>query len=344
MNIARRILSIFLGLVLLVPLTSLIVFATESNQTPQEAEITGEEVEDTTEEGISDSFRVLTNVSLHSSFDFHIYVHQNANIVSLFLAGEEYDPNTLPTVEFEGEHYYILTLPVAAKEAAEVYDLTVNLNVNGKTAVGSYTVSLVGYLSKLIATDIDTTEKTLVKDILSYIRAAILYFNADITESDAGYAEIMEQVAEIDAILNRYAYIEEKPASLNGATSATVSGTGVARACFSLDAEVSFILELEEGYKIEDFVFLVGENNATVTTEGKYIYITVSAYRIKDTLTWTTKSKTDPSVTLRGELSLASYYASDAIQGSANSAELLTLVERLVAFSESADFYRTNRV
>ena len=135
-------------------------------------------------------------------------------------------------------------------------------------------------------------------------------------------------------MLAKHGYTETTSESLKAPGSVGASYEGVARAAFSLDASVSFVLEPEAGYSAKDFTFRVGNAYADVKDVNGYIFVTVKAYRITDTLSWTLTDKDDASITYTGEFSLATYYASETVQ---KSPTLLHLIERLAAFSEAAD-------
>ena len=288
----------------------------------------------------TEDFRILTNVTLHSNFDVNAYVPAIEGVTAITFAGIEYDLTQLTPVEIEGKLYYKLTVSVDAKDGYKAHLLSVTLSLNGKNATGRWNISLVSYLAKLVASNTDEVEKTLVKDILAYVRAAIIYFNADLTEGDADYESYTEAIETLNTLLSRYAYVEAVPESLKDAPTVSVSGTGVARAAFSLDSSVSFVLMLEEGYELSDFTFRVGGEWASVTEQDGCVFVTVNAYRIKDALTWTVKDKDDQSVTHSSTFSLATYYASETVK---QNAPLVRLVERLAAFSESADAYKDSR-
>ena len=279
-------------------------------------------------------FTLFTSVSLHANFDLNVYIPYGFGIANLNFAGTEYDISKLSPVEVDGKLYYKLTLPVDAKDAYKTFPLTVVLTKGEKSATGTFNISLLSYLAKLLVANTDATEKALVLDILAYIRSAISYFYAENTE-------VIGAVSAINQMLGRYAYAEKMPSSLENPPAPPVAGIGVSRIAFSLDSEVSFALALEEGYSLNDFTFTLGGKRVVAIEKDGIVFITVDACRIKDTLHIEVKDKDDETLIHSADFSLALYYASETVQ---NTPALVTLVERLAAFSESADAYRVSRV
>ena len=287
-----------------------------------------------------EDFKLLTNLTLHANFDFNIYIPVLDMVKTISLAGVDYNIQSLPTIEIDGKLYYKVTIATDAKDAYKTFVLTVVLNDGVNTATGRFNVCMVSYLAKLIVSTTEETEKTLALDILAYIRSAVAYFGKDLTEGDALYEEHIDALATLESLLGRYAYAETMPESLANPPVAPTAGNGIARIAFSLDSEVSIVLELEEGYDKDDFTFTVGGKVVGATQKDGYIFLTVGAYRIKDTMTFSVKDKDDASITHAGSFSLGTYYASDTVCGNDT---LETLVERLATYSESADAYRASR-
>ena len=83
-------------------------------------------------------------------------------------------------------------------------------------------------------------------------------------------------------------------------------------------------------------MFFIGGRPASYEVKGEYIYVKTYAYGIRDTVTYTA---TLGGVEVKGEYNLKSYYDYVSGEGSA-SADLISLVEALWQYSESASAYR----
>ena len=288
------------------------------------------------EKDLFSNFQIQTNVTTHNSFDVNIYIPCSDKIQSITIAGTDYAITSLTPVEISAKPYYKFTLPVDAKGGCQSYPLSVTLTDGELTQTKTYQISLTRYLALLMASNATENEKQIAVDILAYIRAAIIYFNAGISEGGAAYAQYQSALTTLDTLLARYNYIETVPECLTQSTTPTETGKGIAGATLSLDSTVSFVLQAQEGYTIDDFTFLVGGKPALVEEKDGYIFITVFAYRIKDTLSWTVRDKDNADIVHKGVFSLANYYTSATVQ---ENAELKSLVECLAAFSESANKY-----
>ena len=282
-----------------------------------------------------DGFQILTSATLQSNFDLNVYIPATYGVSEITFAGVTYNPDTLSVVEVDGKLYYKVSVPVSAKDAFTVFPLAVVLTNGESRATGNFRICLVSYLAKLLASDAEEVEKTLAKDIFSYIRSAIVYFNETIDE------QTQEQIQYLDNLLGQMSYVETVPQSLKDATLTPPSGLGIERVAYSLDSEVAIVLVLEDGYTLNDYTFTIGNAKVEATERDGLVFLRVSAYRIKDTLKIEVKSKDGSEVIRSGEFSLAAYYASETVT---QNAELQTLVERLATFSESADAYRQSLI
>lgn len=125
-----------------------------------------------TDETVS-TFVPKVSISLYSDFVYNVYVPVTDRISAIKLAGEAADIEELETSVIDGEEYYRLTRRMAASEAGESFLLEVTLD-NG--AIGRWTLGVIKYANRVINdSESSAAEITLVKDMLSYVKAAYVY-------------------------------------------------------------------------------------------------------------------------------------------------------------------------
>ena len=167
-------------------------------------------------------------------------------------------------------------------------------------------------------------EKALIKDILSYIRAAYAFFGTD--DADA--------IAAIDAILGKD-YDENNAHNEEGNVEPITPG--LKAAAFALDATPAIRFYLKDGADATDYAFYVnGARVSTVTgtdKNGAYVEIDVYAYALCDTVTYTVNGEEG------GSYHIASYYRFAEESGDAS---LVALVDRMWKYFQSAREYRNS--
>jgi len=264
------------------------------------------------------SFVPKASITLGSELTFNIYVPANGNLTALTLNGENIDLSAL-TAE---EGYYLISEALGAREAAKTLTLVATLTVDGKVMRGSFTFSIPKYAEKLL-TDVSASaeEKALVKDVLSYIKAAYAYFGT----TDA------EALAKIDELLGEN-YDESSAPVMNG--SAEKPTLGITTVTYDLTAKPALRFYLAEGFKASDFVFSIKGN--TVSAEegsdanGKYVEVKLYAYELAETVDYTVNGESD-------SCHIQCYYEWAKTQNNDN---LVKLVERFAKYCESAKAYR----
>ena len=185
---------------------------------------------------------------------------------------------------------------------------------------------------KVLASDCTAAERALMLDMLSYARAAYAYFGTEATEP--------EKLAEINEILLG----NERTPDMSKEAKEPAGNRGFKAITLHLGDTPSFRFYLDEGYEASDFVFTTrGAKMATVSgtdTNGSYVEVIMYAYRMCDTVTYTV---TVDGTEYTESYNVYAYYAYAASEYPDNAA-LHALVERLVAYSESADAYRASIV
>jgi len=267
---------------------------------------------------VDQSFVPKASITLGSELVFNIYVPANANLTALALDGAATDIGALA----EKDGYYLLTVNLGAREAARSIKLTATLTVDGKVMRGTFTFSTVKYAEKLLAdANALSEEKTLVKDVLSYIRAAYAYFGT----TDA------EAMAKIDELLGEN-YDESSAPVMNG--SAEKPTLGITAVTYDLTAKPALRFYLAEGFSASDFTFSI--NGSAVSAEegsdanGKYVEVKLYAYELSETVDYTVNGESD-------SCHIQCYYEWAKTENNDN---LVKLVERFAKYCESAAAYR----
>ena len=273
------------------------------------------------------ALRLKTNVTLYSDFVLNAYFPVLTGISSVKVNGISVAFKNLETTEIDGKLYYILPTEVASSEAAEDIAVSITLTYGEDSFSAKWTLGVVKYAEKALATEQTETTKMMLRDMLSYVRASYKYF-ASVGAVTPEACEIATK--KIDAIIggdydeNNAPVMEE---------SAVLDPEGLSKATVSLGAKISFVFYPTED--AEKYTFTMG--GAKLETEVKadgYIIVTTYAYAVRETVEYTVEG-TDIS----GSYNLKAYYEYMAGEGN-GSAELIALVERLFKYSESCEAYR----
>jgi hypothetical protein len=273
------------------------------------------------------SLKLKTNVTLYSDFVLNAYFPVITGISSVKVNGNEVDLKTLETTEIDGKAYYILPTEVASSEAAEDVSVVITLTYGEDSFSGKWTLGVVKYAEKALATEQTEITKTMLRDMLSYVRASYAYF-ATVGTVTPEACEIATK--KIDSIIGKNYDLTAAPEM---AEDAVLNIAGLNGATVSLGAKISFVFSITED--AEKYTFTMG--GAALETEivpGNCIVVTTYAYAVRETIEYTVEG-TD----IKGSYNLKAYY--DYMAGEGNgSEELLALVERLFKYSESCEDYR----
>ncbi len=277
---------------------------------------------------------VKSSISLYSDLYLNVYVSKLDTLASFTLGGVTYDTDDFENLEtkvIDNVTYYVVSIPLTASDALSDVKVTTSILLADSTTLdGEYTLNVVTYARKLLSTSSSEIEKTLMRDILSYLRAAYGYFNV---ANDA-------KLSEIDTILGTGYDGANAPAFTNAAVK-PASGNGTKGATFILNTAPTMRFYLD-GADADSFVFkqngYVVPYTKGTDNVGAYVEVTTYAYGLAGNVSYTV-SGTD----FAGEFNLKSYY--DYVNGEEytadDKAELITLVERFQRYAESALAYRT---
>ena len=273
------------------------------------------------------SFIPKTSITLGSELVYNVYVPADY-LKSFTVDGKTYTDAEIVTLG-DGKQYYHVSIQMPASEAARSIVLKATITVDGKDFNGTWTMSIPKYSTKVLASDANVTEKTLVKDVLAYIKAAYIYFDAD---------DKTEVAETIDAILGDY---NNTFAKVEGTTDVDDGLWGVV---IVLEEKPAVRFVLPEGVTADGYTFKVGNTvldftTGTMTVEDKtynYAEVSLYAYQMIREITYT-------NGTVSGCYHINSYYDYVTTDNELkNNANLISLVEKLYNYCKSAEAYRAS--
>ena len=263
------------------------------------------------------------SVTLDSDLTVNVYIPV-AGTKSFVLGGVEYNELgklSETKVKIDAVEYYKIGIDLQAHEAASTITLIATVDFGSGTSSGTFTFGIIKYAKKVIG-DNDSYEATLVKDILSYIRAAYDYFGKS---DDAA-------MADISAILGEDYDVNNAPVLDGSADAPTVGLTG---ATFVLNSTPAIRFYIAADADPDSYRFYADGKYLPATAgndvNGAYVEISVYAYLMGKTVTYTVNGVESGSYHIR------SYYEFAKTQ---DDAKLVTLVERFARYCESAENYR----
>jgi hypothetical protein len=263
------------------------------------------------------------SITLDRDLIFNIYVPLHEMMIDLLIDGVSLadEAENLEIVQIGGMDHFLISVNLPAAEAAREIEMVCRFAINtsgvSQYANATFTFSTVEYATKVLA-DGSEVEKQLVRDVLSYVRAAYDYFGTVDTEA----------ISEINSILGN-GYDEANRPTVGAAENTTVYFTG---ATLVLDGTPSIRFYLPGD--AADITFFVDGIKANVVygtdTNGNYAEIDVYAHAMCGTVTYTVNGES-------GTYNVASYYEFAA---ASSNAKLTAIVERLMKYCESAKAYK----
>ncbi|MBR2650561.1 MAG: Ig-like domain-containing protein, partial [Clostridia bacterium] len=207
----------------------------------------------TTSATVGIDFVPKASITLGSELVYNVYVPVSDLLKSYTVNGLTFEDAEIVTLE-DGKSYYHIEVAMPASEAAEIITLKTVLTINGSEYAGSFTMSIPSYAKKIIEAQTSPEEVTLVKDVLAYIRAAYVYFDAEGKD---------EAIATIDAILGDY---ESEFGKVEGNTN---TAEGLKTVIIALGAKPAIRFVIPEGASLDSYTFKAGGRTLTYTT-GTY--------------------------------------------------------------------------
>lgn len=270
------------------------------------------------------SYSPKMSITLDSSLIMNVYIPVDKT-QRFTLDGEAYnDPAILSDKKVtltDGKQYYHLQILLPSSEAARTVTLVADVTCPDSVASGTFTFSIPKY-AEIMTVDGSSIEKTLVKDVLSYIRAAYDYFNVN----DGG------AMAKINAILGT-GYDETYTFTVEG--SDVPPSVGLSAVTFSLNSTPAIKFYISNGADPAKYSFYIGNRPLTTKTDkdGTYIEMDVYAYAMCETVTYTIDGVES------GSYHINSYYEWSKTQ---DDTKLVKLVERFWRYCQSARIYKNS--
>ena len=259
------------------------------------------------------------SLTLDRNLILNVYIPISDSLLGFTLDGKESGEYEISEVTLGTERYYRVSIPLDAKEAFRSIVLQVRINVGEKTATGIFSFGVIKYAEKVLE-DGSEVEKTLVKDVLSYVRAAYVYFKVQDAES----------IAKVNEILGEN-YDENNMPEMNGSTNSKLEG--FESTTLVLDATPAIRFTLVNGADAGRYEFFInGEKvKGEVSADGSYIDLDVYAYALCETVTYTVDGVE------KGSYHINAYYEWSKTQSYEG---LENLVARFAKYCESAAVYR----
>jgi hypothetical protein len=269
-----------------------------------------------------------TSITLGSELIYNIYVPAVDYLKSYTIDGKIYENAEIVILD-DGNSYYRIAVPMAASEAAKNIILKATLTVDGKDYTGTFTLSIPKYAKKVIEANKSEEEVTLAKDVLAYIKAAYIYFDAD---------NKTEVVNAIDEILGDYNHAFSK---VEGTTN---TNNGLWGVVIVLEDKPSIRFVLPDGVTADNYTFKSGNTTLAYTTgtmtigdkTHNYAEVSLYAYQLIKEITYSDGTNS-------GSYHINSYY--DFVttnEEHKNDKNLIALVEKLYNYCKSAEAYRSS--
>ena len=264
------------------------------------------------------------SITLDERLVINVYVPKEL-LTSFTFGGKTYsnlDEIESMKKEIDGKYYYLISTPIDAADGTDEFVLNATLCATGITANAKFTFSIPKYALKVIENG-TAIEKQLIKDILSYVRAAYAYFEPANTKA----------VSDIDTIIGKD-YDASSPYKAEGSTEAV---SGFESATFTLNSTPSIRFYLTSGADESAYSFKINGSTVPFTVEadedGKYVKLDVFAYKMCETVDCFYNGAKI------GSYHIASYHEWAMGQ---NDTALVSLVERFWKYCQSARDYKNN--
>ena len=269
-----------------------------------------------------------SSITLGSELVYNVYVPVVDYLKSFTVDGKSYE-NLIPVTLDDGKQYYHIAVHMSSPTSARSIVLKATVTVDGKDFNGTWTMSIPQYSKKILESNSSDTEKTLVKDVLAYIKAAYIYFDAD------------ERIAVVNAIDQILADYNRSFKKVEGDTEI---GEGLWGVEIVLEEKPIIRFVLPEGVSVDGYTFKIGSTVLDFTTGTKliedkaynYAEVSLYAYQMIKEITYTNGTES-------GSYHINSYY--DFITNDAtlkDDVNLISLVEALYNYCTSAEEYRAS--
>ena len=286
-------------------------------------ETTTYRLKDKTTEGITWSPKM--SITLDRSIYLNVYVPTEALVKFTFdgVTYENPEEANLAVKTIDGKTYYAISTALPAAEALRNLSLNATITIGDNTATGKFNFTVDKYAKKIFSSG-TLVEKQVLRDTLSYVRAAYSYFNP--TDKKA--------IETVDTIIGKN-YDVTSPVTLEGSTA--VPTDGLIKASLNLSENPGIRFYIASNANAEDYSFYFVENGNEVILDvmegeddiGRYLEVDIYAYAMCETICYRTAAGAS------GSYHIASYH-----NFAKNDASLKNLVERFWKYAQSARDYR----
>ena len=286
-------------------------------------ETTTYRLKDKATEGITWSPKM--SITLDRSIYLNVYVPTEALVKFTFdgVTYENPEEANLAVKTIDGKTYYAISTALPAAEALRTLSLNATITVGDNTATGKFNFTVDKYAKKIFSSG-TLVEKQVLRDTLSYVRAAYSYFNP--TDKKA--------IETVDTIIGKN-YDVTSPVTLEGSTA--VPTDGLIKASLNLSENPGIRFYIASNANAEDYSFYFVENGNEVVLDvmegeddiGRYLEVDIYAYAMCETICYRTAAGAS------GSYHIASYH-----DFAKNDASLKNLVERFWKYAQSARDYR----
>ena len=277
-----------------------------------------------------EKYSTKVSLTLDANLVVNVYVPKKGTTEFTF-NGKNYetkeDFESLKSVTIDEVEYYIVSAELPACEAAKTLSLQACVDFGERTATGTFTYSIPRYVEKIYNSEKTTNnQRILYLDVLSYIKAAYEYF------PDTNIEELQAINKILDKDYNLMSSVDKSGISLVPSIGAAVG--------FVLDGTPKFRFYIDDDRNTSDYSFKIGTKTLTkagegVDQRGRYIDIVVYAYNLSKTFDCFVNDE------YGGSYNINSYYSYITTnEGTKDDEHLITLVERLWKYSQSAEVYR----
>ena len=268
-----------------------------------------------------------TSITLGRSLYFNTYIPVEDLIAFTLLGKECTNLDELGNIVkvVDGNAYYVISIVLDSYKALDTIPLTVTIKSGDKNVVGTFSFSIPKYAKSVFSSG-TLVEKQVVRDVLSYIRAAYAYFKPTDTASITIVDELIGKNYDVIAPV-----VSERSDSTStiGLIGASLDLSAIPSIKFYITADVD--VSAYSFYRIEK-----GHEVAILTSEktdkdGRYLELDIYAYAMCDTVYYRINGVEG------GSYHIANYYEWAKTQ---NNPALVSVVERFWKYCQSARDYK----
>ncbi len=267
-------------------------------------------------------FNVTCDGTLGTSLKMNIYVPKSSAITAISVDGKSVALSSLATKTVGGVSCYVVAVTNPSKSALGAVEVTVTAGSGTSAITPKYSVSLTDYAKTRLASTATAAEKTVIKDALSFGRAAMNYFGTSSATT----------LAQIDSLLGTNYDQTSTPEFKNSAVKPS-KAMGFAGATLIL-GDQPVIRFYANGIDPAKAVFKQGSVKLTTKVGkdniGSYVDVYLTYGELASDITYTVSGTNK-----QGAYNLRSYYEYIK-QSQPTNTKLITLVERLGKYAESA--------